>query len=1491
MAKKKKTPLNPARGFATTSTPSKPRFENLEKLKQPEKDVKVNEKSSPTDKRIDAEGTSKSSSDKELHELSPEELGAQLERNELQLMVEKYTPKVQRDVQRQLSKVHTDRRILRAQATSINSSQWLPDELVLEIIDLARKETAADANTPRHDPRTKPLSEDEMVIRCWTLFQTLSRLHVALEDIRRVIKSLLSRSVPADGDDYVWGLKEALDLLALDEEGSLPPYGGQNKYLTVSREDTSSASNSRPASAGRSPAHSPQRSESSRPASPGSRDHRAMDPSNLKSSTPELASTIASGFDVSDLDSDLEPDELVSEYLSIKARLYEVNPDLLENESRSKKSKSNGIGRLLPPGVRKLQNKMNQITSDPLFDQYLADVQWPAKRNEIAQQTALDRRLEALKVTPQGQEAASAATDDTPRSESPAANTNNQQSSAADSARESDNDEEVFGSMFTPPSEEAPSSNAGPTLKPATTTKLRDFGHVTGMHPRRILEDACRARDSSAKLSFQLVSPTAYSCRHSVTVSWSKSQEKLGNDCHPSVSIAQRTSPNNSSVVSTMTFVMTTVSTPSTQQSEAYAATAALFYIFSASPNESKVSLKLSPAWRDLWGEFAEHRKEQEYAADRESLKMLRGIVHEQLQSEEDDGVVLSAAFRGRSKGNTPSGSREPGERSRVPPEPQHLANLWLAKISTMSYQRMLPQRTALPMFGFREAALSAIDKNQVLILCGETGCGKSTQLPAYVLEHELSQGRDCKIYCTQPRRISAISLAQRVSEELGESRNDLGTSRSLVGYAIRLETKVGASTKLVYATVGIVLRMLESPNGLNDITHLIIDEVHERSIDTDFLLIVLRGLMLQRPELKVVLMSATVDASRFSKYLGNAPIVNVPGRTFPVRSLFLEDAIEFTHYVNQNAMRTQDVEIDADTEVSSSNREKMLARLGGYSAKTRAILSEYDEYRIDSELIVKLIERIFIDPTYAAFTKAVLVFLPGIAEIRELNDMLVSHPAFNHNCLVYPLHSSIASEEQQAAFLVPPPGVRKIVLATNIAETGITIPDVTCVIDTGKHKEMRYDERRQLSRLLVSFISKANAKQRRGRAGRVQEGLCFHLFTKYRHDEQMADQQTPEMLRLSLQDLVMRVKICKLGDIEQTLSQALDPPSSRNIRRAIDSLIEVGAFTTSQDLTTLGSQLAKLPLDAILGKLCLFSAVFSCLDMGLTIAAILSSKSPFVTPFGQRQAADNARLSFAKSDSDLLTAYNAYICWRRVLQDPAQNIFAYCRKNFLSHQNLSAIEDLKGQLLTAMVDTGLVPRSALDRSATSNRGRRTQRLVEIPADLDVNSTNPVVTTTVIAVSFYPKILLRDGKAWRNISNSQSVSLHPSSINKSSNPTTGAAIKFLSYYSLMQSTSGAKTYNALSTTPVPDLALLLLAGDAEWRIHAGVVVLDGNRLRFKVGDYRTAMALKTIRKRLEEYVEGKLEEPGRPVRAGLERWLGIWDKIVSVGVVKEGQKP
>ena len=625
--------------------------------------------------------------------------------------------------------------------------------------------------------------------------------------------------------------------------------------------------------------------------------------------------------------------------------------------------------------------------------------------------------------------------------------------------------------------------------------------------------------------------------------------------------------------------------------------------------------------------------------------------------------------------------------------------------------------------------------------------------------------------------------------------------------------------------------------------------------------------------------MSATVDAERFSKYLGQAPVMTVPGRTFPVETKFLEDAVEATKFRDSGASQGRVIdEDDEDEDAATEPKTALNGSIKAYCAGTRETLANFDEYRINYDLIAKLLETIAASPVYSDYSKAILVFLPGIAEIRKLNDMLIGTRMFTQGWRIHPLHSTIATEEQERAFLIPPSGIRKIVIATNIAETGITIPDVTCVIDAGKHKEMRFDERRQLSRLIESFISRSNAKQRRGRAGRVQKGLCFHLFTKHRHDALMPEQQTPEMLRLSLQDLVLRVKICKLGGIEQTLSEALDPPSAKNVRRAVDALIDVKALTATEDLTPLGRQLARLPLDVFLGKLILLGTVFGCLDATLAIAAILSSKSPFSAPIGARKEADLARVFFKKGDSDLLTVYNAYCAWRRICTTNGMSEMQFCRKNFLNQQTLGNIEEFKGQLLLSLVDAGFVTLTQAEKIAL-NKVRfysRQRNFVPVPSQYDTNCTNDLIIDSVIACSFYPNLLKRDGKGWRNVANKQSVSIHPSSVNKG----VDRPPRWLSFYHIMQSSN--KFYNAHETSAVEDLAVALLCGDAEFKMYSGVIVIDGNRIRFSVDDWKKLLAIKTLRTQIRQIMSQSFKNPGRALSQQQQWWLNIWQRIFTL---------
>ncbi|KAF1940727.1 P-loop containing nucleoside triphosphate hydrolase protein [Clathrospora elynae] len=1458
MAKKKKTAANPARGFATTSVASKPKPENIiadapikEAAPAPSKESAATpEPATPTT-------SSQVEAPKDEVAPTPEELEAQLERDELQLLVEKHAAKVRRECHRHVSKYQTERRVLRGQSHPVTVQDWLPSDVLDSIVSLAQAESNDSNRRQGQQSLLKTLTEEDAMSRLWALDLTLRDLGFSQEHTVPVLKWLCANAASVEASSSIWGLQEALEWLALDQcEGHLFSYEEMRpKPSTVDTPETSRPTTPSPEPpVNGAPISNKTTLETSKTATLGI----------STPSTPTPSESDQTDVYVSDLDSDIELDALVSTYLKIKGKLYEIDPQLAEPNPR-KPAKGAKSKKAVPapkqsPAVRKLLSQLQQITSDALFDGYEAEAQWPTRRNEIAQTQAARRQQGGTRSTdPEKKE------DEDDAEPVALAKAGRALSVTSHSVNGDDDDVDLLGGMFSAVPGQSATADIVSEDANAENVALRDFGKVSGVSPRKVLEEAVRSRDPSARLAYKMISPTTYTCRHSVTIIWSKDHDIEYDEDIPGVICSK----NKRQV----RFDAITVAAVSVDQSENYISVAALFSISAASSKEEKVYLRLPSNWRELYREFLEHRQTRLDAADREAIKYYRSIIQDQIETEESDGVVLTNRFKLRNQAATSSSTSNSGYNT---PVRQHdgLRELWAQKASTPSYQRMLFGRSNLPVFGFRDSILSTIDKNQVTIICGETGCGKSTQIPSFVLEHELSQGKACKVFCTEPRRISAISLAQRVSEELGEGPKDVGTMRSLVGYAIRLESKTCSQTRLVYATVGVVLRMLESSGGLQEVTHLVIDEVHERSIDSDFLLVILRSLMERRPELKVVLMSATIDATRFSRYLNDAPILTVPGRTFPVQTRYLEDAIELTHYAgtSETPRNTSD---DDEHDGITIDKSGIPSKLPGYSPATRNALSTYDEYAIDYDLVVRLIETVAYDPQLSLFSSAVLVFLPGIAEIRQLNNLLVSHPVFSTNWFIYPLHSTISSEDQQAAFLVPPPGVRKIVLATNIAETGVTIPDITCVVDTGKHKEMRFDERRQLSRLTQSFISRANAKQRRGRAGRVQEGLCFHLFTKYRHDNLMAEQQTPEMLRLSLQDLVMRTKICKLGDIEATLALALDPPSSRNIRRAIDALIEVDALTPGEDLTPLGRQIAKLPLDAHLGKLVLLASAFACVDVAITIAAILSSKSPFLTPFGAKQRADIARLAFKKGDSDLLTTYNAYKAWRAVCTTPGRSEMQFCHKNFLSPQNLGNIEDLKAQLLSSLVDAGFLQLTPDERRAM-NRYRSTSRyrvFVDVPAQYDIHSDNDLLVNSVIATAFYPKILTREGKGWRNISNNQTVSLAPTSVNKGS-----STAKFLSYYHIMQSSN--KFYNAHSTSiahPLP--MVLMVAADMDFKLHAGVISLPGNVLRFAVRDWRAAVALKVLRRRVKEILANSWKNPARQLGEREKEWVGLFFKM------------
>ncbi|CDO72377.1 hypothetical protein BN946_scf184977.g76 [Trametes cinnabarina] len=1070
--------------------------------------------------------------------------------------------------------------------------------------------------------------------------------------------------------------------------------------------------------------------------------------------------------------------------------------------------------------LQELQRRLKDVQDDYFFDRREAEAMFVAEHSKV-EASALESKLRGTgTATPPGPPPQ-------PRRKVKEPPSRGESVTSISTSDVFEDNEESPGGMFEL-LEQMPETE---TTESGVVIQVRDMAlpkHWSGRTPKLLLAENVRKTDRYAVISFDCISGSSRAKRSSVEIRWDGGK--------------------------TQSWSMEDVACHDSAQAEQYVATVALHaltfprsegFATGGSSSGSQTSFRLlPPVFRDLWDELEEKRRADDDNINRALWAKLRAILAPKM--------TTSERINGRSS-RQPTDTKDIGpspplDRSNEPPSEQIIAD-FQARQATPAYQEMLKQRNQLPMAQYKHDLLSLLEMSQILVLSGETGCGKSTQVPAFILEDQLLKGRPCKIYCTEPRRISAISLAQRVSRELGEPAGAVGTGNSLVGYAIRLESNINRRTRLAYVTNGIALRMLEGGSGqggqgtaFDEITHIIIDEVHERTIESDFLLIVLKSLLAQRPDLKVVLMSATLEAEKISNYFGGCPVLCVPGRTFPVDVRFLEDAIEFTgwrvtegspyarrgkdkFYRNKARLEwTEDTAAGEDDDDDAGQQENVTLEKR-YSPETISTVNLLDERLIPYDLIVRLLERIcFEDPDYASYSSAILVFMPGMGEIRRLNDILTDHRSFGaeDRFRIYPLHSTISSEQQGAVFDIPPPGVRKIVIATNIAETGITIPDITCVIDTGKHREMRFDEKRQISRLVETFIARSNAAQRRGRAGRVQSGICFHLFTKARHDTKMAAHPDPEIMRLSLSDLALRIKIMKVNlgtSIEDVLSRALDPPLAINVQRAVSALVEVRALTPNEEITPMGRLLSQLPTDVHLGKFLLIATLFRCLDPALTIAATLNSKSPFLTPLGLEQEAERAKLSFRVENSDFLTIHNAFASWRRASANGIARKF--CKTNYLSFQNLQQIEELRQQFLGYLIDSSFihVDKVFIRELSRARYGRSKTRFVTVPSDLDVNSGNVPIVNAALAAGLYPKILAVDAARGelRTITNNQQASFHPSSVNfrKRLND---FGVNHLCYFTIMHS----KKLYAWETGPVETwhcCCCVEMLSSSSWRIR------------------------------------------------------------------------
>ena len=534
-----------------------------------------------------------------------------------------------------------------------------------------------------------------------------------------------------------------------------------------------------------------------------------------------------------------------------------------------------------------------------------------------------------------------------------------------------------------------------------------------------------------------------------------------------------------------------------------------------------------------------------------------------------------------------------------------------------------------LPVSQRREEIKALIAANQVVVLAGETGSGKTTQLPKICLE--LGRGVAGMIGHTQPRRLAARSVSERVAQELG-----VEPGRE-VGYKVRFTSEAGPDTLVKLMTDGILLAETQGDRHLNAYDTIIVDEAHERSLNIDFLLGYLHRLLPRRPDLKLVITSATIDVERFSKHFHDAPVIEVSGRTYPVDVRYA----------------TEDVVNAEDFDLPSAVVEQVRAL--GREAPTPS----------DADT---------------------LVFLAGEREIREVAEAL--RGANLRDTEVLPLFGRLAAAEQQRVFK-PDGKRRRIVLATNVAETSLTVPGIRYVIDPGTARISRYSARSKVQRLPIEPISRASADQRAGRCGRVSSGVCVRLYTEEDYEGQRPRFTEPEVQRTNLASVILQMKALKLGSPEDF--PFLDPPDYRQLQDGYQTLQELQALDDQKRLTELGRRLARLPIDPRLGRMVLAADGFAAVAEVLVVVAALSVQDPRERPMDKRQQADEKHAVFADKSSDflgLLKLWGLYHAVRR--ERSGSQAKRWCREHFLSAQRMREWADVHTQLRQLARDLGL---------------------------------------------------------------------------------------------------------------------------------------------------------------------------------------------------------
>lgn len=550
----------------------------------------------------------------------------------------------------------------------------------------------------------------------------------------------------------------------------------------------------------------------------------------------------------------------------------------------------------------------------------------------------------------------------------------------------------------------------------------------------------------------------------------------------------------------------------------------------------------------------------------------------------------------------------------------------------SQKYFDILKVRRDLPVHAQRDEFLKIFQSTQIMVFVGETGSGKTTQIPQFVLYDDMPHLHGNMVACTQPRRVAAMSVAKRVADEMDV---DLGQE---VGYSIRFENKTSSKTVLKYLTDGMLLREAMEDHNLSKYSCIILDEAHERTLSTDILMGLLKQVTTRRPDLKLIIMSATLDAEKFQKYFMDAPLLAVPGRTHPVEIYYTpEYQKDYLDAAIRTVLQIHATEDEGDILLFLTGEEEI-------EDACRKILLEGDEL------------------------------------IREQDCGPLK---------VYPLYGSLPPHQQQKIFEPAPenhkpggrPG-RKIIISTNIAETSLTIDGIVYVVDPGFSKQKVYNPRIRVESLLVSPISKASAQQRAGRAGRTRPGKCFRLYTEEAFKKELIEQLYPEILRSNLASTVLELK--KLGVDDLVHFDFMDPPAPETMMRALEELNYLQCLSDHGDLTALGRLASAFPLDPMLAVMLIGSPAFRCSEEILSIVALLSVPNVFVRPGSAKKRADEMKMMFAHPDGDHLTLLNVFEAFN---SDDAYNVglHQWCRDNFLSYRSLTSAQSVRSQLRRIM--------------------------------------------------------------------------------------------------------------------------------------------------------------------------------------------------------------